>query len=723
MGIDVKHSAIAALCAAFFGIYAAAALAETRAILIGVSDYPEEINDPDLRGPANDVRLMRDVLVAREAEDIVILADGVDGGARPTRAAILSAFADMAERTGAGDLVFIQMSGHGTRQADVNGDETDGLDEVFLPADTGRAEPGQGTIPNAVVDDEIGAALRAIRATGADVWLVVDTCYSGTALRAGAGRSVARFVDPQALGLELREARRDEPEIIENTDADLPGRFVAFYSARSTETARELPFETEDGSERWYGLFTAKLAARLQSQAALSYRQLFQAVLSDMNSSNVQGAARLQTPSWEGNLIDAAVFGGSQTIGVQRFAVNGSRLQAGRLHGLEDATLVGLVADAADPEDAILGVAQLRKTTATRARLTPVAADCEPVAATPCARDGTLPENARFAQILARPVDLRLRLSEPRRIGTQNALANADARRALDLAIEAANQSPDARVVFDPDNYDVEIGFDGTHFWFGSAVEIGGHPVGLQVAPDTAQLTRALNRIRRAETFARLLGSVAGKTSLSGPPVTVDVAWTPIELDLLEGPDVRMDAAEECPDAWEDSEDLVQALPDRAGLKQCDRLTVSVQGKVTGARDVNRVHISGQFCISVAHELVEDTAAPRSVGGDMAMCSDCPWGYSAGLERMFVVVTDVLDNAEPLNMTGMVSDCAPLDAATRGAPPNPAEARLFDLLSDTVKTPGTRGYFGVSQREVWVKRYDWTVLPKAEAFVRAGWVN
>ena len=36
------------------------AAAETRAILIGVSDYSDEIGEKDLRGPANDVRLMRD---------------------------------------------------------------------------------------------------------------------------------------------------------------------------------------------------------------------------------------------------------------------------------------------------------------------------------------------------------------------------------------------------------------------------------------------------------------------------------------------------------------------------------------------------------------------------------------------------------------------------------------------------------------------------------------
>ena len=713
----------AVLCAAFVVFGAVCASAETRAVLIGVSDYPDDINDPDLRGPANDVRLMRDVLTSRGAQDIVTLADGVEGGARPTRDAILTAFAQMAERAQDGDLVFIQMSGHGTRQLDLNGDETDGLDEVFLPADTGRAESGSGTIPNAVVDDEIGAALTAIRETGADVWLVVDTCYSGTALRAGAGRSVARYVDPRDLGLELTQTRREDPLIIEQSSSELPGRLVAFYSARSSEVARELPFVAEDGSEVWYGLFTAKLAARLQSRAALSYRQLYQAVLSDMNSSDVQGAARLQTPSWEGNLIDAAVFGGSDTLGVQRFAMDGSRLQAGRLHGLEDGTLVGLVADAADPEDAILGVAQLRRTTATQARLRPVSSECVPQTESLCDRAGELPTEARFAQVLGRPVDLQLRLSVPRQIGVQTEAEDGSARQALEMALGAANQAQDTKIVLDASNYDVEIGFDGTHYWFGPVVEIDGQPVGLRVAPDVDRLTRALDRIRRAETFSRLLGSVAGKTSLSGPPVVADVAYNPVNIDTLEDLGEPISTRDECEFAWEESAGNITNLPDRAGLKQCDLLTLRVQGKTAGARDVNRVHISGQYCVRVAHELVEDTSAPRDVGGPMAICSDCPWGYSAGFERMFVVVADVLENAEPFNLTRVVNECAPLDADTRGGTTNAAEQRLFDFLGDVVKTPGTRGFYSVSTREVWVKQYDWSVLPKSVAFARAGREN
>ena len=324
--------------------------AANHALLVGVSDYDETIGLSDLRGPANDVRLLRDALSQRGDFDVTVLADGVEGGARPTRAAILGALADLADRAGEGELVYIHLSGHGTRQRDAEGDESDGLDEVFLPADTARAAPGTGTIPNAIRDEELGAAVAAIRAAGADVWFVLDSCHAGSGLRAGGTGVAARFVDPAALGVDLsgtRGAGAAAPALDGPGGADLPGGYIAFYSARSDEVAREVELVPDAASGNgWYGLFTAKLAARLAEGDAITYRQLFQAVMDDMAGADIPGAARLQTPLWEGTMIDATVLGGRKTAGLRQFAVTGSEVSAGRLHGLTENTIVALVADA-----------------------------------------------------------------------------------------------------------------------------------------------------------------------------------------------------------------------------------------------------------------------------------------------------------------------------------------------------------------------------------------
>ncbi|MBB97459.1 MAG: hypothetical protein CML68_23025 [Rhodobacteraceae bacterium] len=239
--------------------------AELRAVLVGVSDYELDVGLADLRGPANDVRLMADVLTRRGADHITLLADGVEAATRPTRAAILGALAAEAEASAPGNFVYIHLGGHGTRQHDQTGDETVRQDEVFLPIDAAATERGSGVIPNAIVDEELGAAIDAIRARGANVWLALDSCHSGTGTRmAVAG---LRHVDPAAPGLDLVMSDLSEPELIRPGGGNLPGGYLAFYTAQSTEFAREVNMAPEGEPAEVEGLFTAKVAARRPRRA------------------------------------------------------------------------------------------------------------------------------------------------------------------------------------------------------------------------------------------------------------------------------------------------------------------------------------------------------------------------------------------------------------------------------------------------------------------------
>ena len=403
-----------ALSLCFLVLCTLGAQAKSYALLVGVSDYDESIGLADLRGPSNDVMLLRDVLQARAEFDIRMLADGVAGAQRPTRDAILGAFDAITAEATDGDFVYVHMSGHGTQQADRSGDETDGLDEVFLPADTMRAEPGTSVIPNAIVDEELGQRIAALRRKGVDVWFVLDSCHAGSGLRAASPRTQARFVDPATLGLTITATPQPASTApVEGPgDDDLPGQYLAFYSAQSSELAREILVD-ETAENGWYGLFTSRLAARMQSDAQLSYRQLFQAVLSDLGDASVPGGARLQTPLWEGNLLDAPVFGGGELTGIRQFALDGNRVQAGLLHGMSNNTVVALVADATAPADAILAYAQLEDIDARTAGLVSVQDDCQAQVGAPCDRIGALPQEASFARLVAKPRDAVLRIAPP----------------------------------------------------------------------------------------------------------------------------------------------------------------------------------------------------------------------------------------------------------------------------------------------------------------------
>ncbi|MAM62274.1 MAG: hypothetical protein CMH11_12350 [Maritimibacter sp.] len=709
-GGRVKVLARITLCLAVW-LGPALARAEVSALLVGVGDYAEGSGIDDLKGPPNDVRLLGEALASRGVRDITVLADHTEGAARPTRAAILAALSERAGHVGPGDLVYVHLSGHGSRQKDLNGDETDGQDEVFLPADATNRARETGLFVNAITDDEIGAALDAIRATGADVWLVMDSCNSGTGLRAGSSGLVARYVDPPTgIAPPMRGEGRDEAG-----GAGLPGGIVAFYAAQSTERAHELDFGGTGATQDWYGLFSSQLAARLADGGDWTFRQLFQAVLADMNDRSIPGGARLQTPLWEGDLIDRPLFGAADGASARRFPVERGRIGAGQIHGMLDGTLVGLLAEANGPAGDWIGRAQLSDLGARDARLTAVSAACRPEADAPCPATGQLPADARFAEVIARPVDLAVVFAPPVEIATGAPLA---ADHTAHVALLQALDTPELSLRLDAKDYDVAVGWDGASLWFGPRVAIEGQPIGLRWTPGEAPLAPLIARIARAETMAHAFGAIADAGSIMfRTPVPVAARVAPVASSDLAPLGTNVDPTEECLAAVaRRAPDAARPLTPRAELKQCDTLSVAAQGTIAGAYDVNRIHIDAHYCVHADYARVEDTAAAVALGQDVWICSDCagnysPAGYSAGEERMFIVVGEAAENAAPLNLTGLVETCdgAPL---TRGA----RAAAVDDFLTRLTRTRSLRGGTGFGGApDIWVEAFDWTVVPKAIA--------
>lgn len=87
-----------------------------------------------------------------------------------TRAAALSAIGTQICGASPGSLLVLFWSGHGGQQPDLNGDETDGLDEYLCPDD----EP--------LLDDDLAAAFDTVPA-GVRCLAIFDTCNAGTMAR------------------------------------------------------------------------------------------------------------------------------------------------------------------------------------------------------------------------------------------------------------------------------------------------------------------------------------------------------------------------------------------------------------------------------------------------------------------------------------------------------------------------------------------------------------
>jgi len=702
-----------------------AAHAESRALIIGVAGY-DDPDIPDLRGPTNDALLMRDVLDKSGFIDITLLGDMPDADARPTRAAIFEAFAGLAERADVGDQIYVHLSGHGSRQLDPQGDETDGLDEIFLPADTALAQAGSGLVPNAISDDEIGALLAGIRRTGADVFFVMDSCHSGSGTRAFERGIADRQVSPALLGVDLSQAAGQSRSVDAAPDAvgdvEGGGGLVAFYATRSNDVAREVDMSggTAGDDSEWFGLFTAAIASRLESGQALTYRQLFQSVLSELNQGSGFGMGAVQTPLWEGDMIDEPVFGRQGYAGPERFLVEGDRVDAGRLHGLEEGTVMALVADIADPQDAVLGYAQVEAVEPRRAYLRPVSDDCVPDPEALCAFSGSLPEAARFAQIEASPVTLSVAFSPvfdtesglPLAPGTETSTRVAE-------ALEAASQTTGIGAGYPEEIYDVQIVLKDNKLWFGPAAMIDDTPTGLafDLSEDGKRLAMLLARVLKAERLAHTLDALGEEASPFNPsPVAVDVERNESPIAVLGAPGSAIDPRRECQAALRTMGEVgFQPLAGMDDLKQCDLLRFRATGARDGQRDVNRIHIDAQYCINVDYELIEGDQALRDLGDPMVMCSDCPGPvpYSAGYERLYVLVSELEENAEALNLSGVLDNCG---GGTRSAAAN----ALSGVLEDAAASGRTRGSMslGGALSDVWVDRYAWRVLPRASAFAR-----
>ncbi len=362
-----------------FALLATTATArENYALLVGASQYPALDEKYWLKGPANDVQLVRTYLetqapVPFPADHVTTLADGVEGASDPTLAGIRTAFADLTAKVQPGDFVYLHFSGHGTQAPAADpATELDGLDELFLPRDIGSWSDETGHVENALVDDEIGAMIDGLRAKGANVWAVFDSCHSGTVTRGapdGDEEVRTRQLPPEALGLDpeqmepvtraLQDPRAAPDAPIDAADeGSKGGSLVAFFAAQTTEVTPEKNLPKGKPGRIPQGVFTYTLFEVLAEHPGATYAQVGQEVLRKYATKSL---ART-TPLFEGNL-DSVAFSGTPGERVAQWAATrtdaGFTLPAGSLHGLAEGDVLAVMGSAAEDLKEALGYVQL----------------------------------------------------------------------------------------------------------------------------------------------------------------------------------------------------------------------------------------------------------------------------------------------------------------------------------------------------------------------------
>ena len=105
---------------------------------------------------------------------------------KATKAGIVASFRKLESRCKKGDVVYIHFSGHGQQMTDCEGDESDGLDEAWIPYDAYKKYCAKDRGEKHLSDDEVGRMLMAIRrqvGPNGKILVVVDACHSGSATR------------------------------------------------------------------------------------------------------------------------------------------------------------------------------------------------------------------------------------------------------------------------------------------------------------------------------------------------------------------------------------------------------------------------------------------------------------------------------------------------------------------------------------------------------------
>ena len=151
-------------------------LAQKKAILIGVSDYPEGSGWCKLNAH-NDVTLLRDLLSSDW--DVTVLEDR-----QATHNGIVSILNKVAKSSSLGDTVLIHFSGHGQQMLPKEVDplhDPDMLDEAIIPYDAKKDWSPDYAGQNHLRDNEFGGLIDAIRnkaGVGGLVVVVLDACHS-----------------------------------------------------------------------------------------------------------------------------------------------------------------------------------------------------------------------------------------------------------------------------------------------------------------------------------------------------------------------------------------------------------------------------------------------------------------------------------------------------------------------------------------------------------------
>ncbi|UVK40461.1 caspase family protein [Mesorhizobium sp. AR10] len=681
------------------------------ALLVACTDYPALPKKNWLIGPKNDAVLVRDYLtkntpdpVKFTAENITLLAKDVEGAnGPPTHATILAALADLAAKVQRDDFVYLHLSGHGAQQpAAKKGDESDNLDEIFLPSDIDKWVNREEGVPNALVDNEIGAALDAIRDKGAFIWVVFDCCHSGTATRAAevddemerklefadlvGGDEAARAAAVKSYdditagasrGFDENGARKPAFSLAPTGAEPITrGKLVAFYAAQTVETTPEMPLPKGVADAQRFGLFTFTILSKLAENPDVTYRQLGQAVLQQYSADS----RTRPTPLFEGEL-DARVFGTDKTDAVMQWPVvikdGEATIGAGLLHRLTPGSKLAILPSALSQLSDALGYLEVQSAKNLESRVKPVEFDNKPAL-----KLADIPANA-YARLAELAVDYKLAVARPAPtdgLEKETALVNsvldelaAKAGSGFQIALVEPGTSADLRLAVLRENAIAGAAADATDkpaLWFLPAsgdmtLKDGSKPPLIIIHPD--------DREKLISATAKNLTTIFRATGLSRLAAASD--YRPEEVS------VEFQIKRQGSDTLEPLQ--ASTVP---RVSPGDEVHVIANNGSTDLVDINVLYVGSDY--SITHIVAERLAPQAALKEGLLAFTDT----SFGMERMIAVLTEAPPQSEKEDLGFLAQDGVP--SATRAA----GGSGFSGMLTDIGMAPATRSVMRLADK-------------------------
>lgn len=280
--MNYKQTLVRAIVAMMVGFSTFSAEAQTkRALLVGVSDYGNGMEDPNkwanISG-ANDITLLSP-LFKEQGFAVTSLVDG-----QATHTGITAALEQLASDSQKGDIVYIHFSMHGQPFEDLNGDEEDGWDEALIPVDAEMLyAEGVYEGKNHLLDDELEGHFNQIRnKLGSEGQLVVilDACHSGTASRGDDDHIRGTREGFTRSGKDYTPDRTQETNdyfTVASTKNQSPVMFIE--ACRSYQVNREV---RDVDTNTWYGSLSYYIAQSMKDNKTVGSDEWIDAIKTGM---------------------------------------------------------------------------------------------------------------------------------------------------------------------------------------------------------------------------------------------------------------------------------------------------------------------------------------------------------------------------------------------------------------------------------------------------------